>query len=216
MRGSVASLSCESPSREVLRRASRLVSSGGILLYPSDTVYGLLCDATAPDSVRRLAALKGYSGIRPFIVLVSGLDQALRMARFSKAALLLAERFWPGPLTLVAPAASQIPSHLRNELEEIALRSPADPISQGILELAARPLVSTSANLAGGAHAHSVCDVPASVRAHCGLVLDGGEIPAERLPSTVARAGPEGLEILREGALPSTDLKGRAPDQARS
>ena len=146
---------------------------------------------------------------------LSGLDQALRMARFSKTALLLAERFWPGPLTLVAPATSQVPSHLRNELEEIALRSPADPISQGILELAARPLVSTSANLGGGAHAHSVCDVPASVRAHCGLVLDGGEISAERLPSTVARAGPEGLEILREGALPSTDLKGRAPERFR-
>lgn len=207
MTGRTVRISIDQPSREVLSGASRLLAEGGVVLYPSDTVYGLLCDAADPDAVRRVAKLKGYARRRPFIVLAGDLGAAVRIARLGEAAIPVARRLWPGPLTLVAPAAAAAPAHLPSDAGEIAVRCPADPISQMLLELFGAPLVSTSANLAGQPHPASVGDVPKRIREGCGLVLDGGPVAGGRKPSTVARIGPDGPEVLREGALPAGELQ---------
>jgi L-threonylcarbamoyladenylate synthase len=179
-----------------------------VVLYPSDTVYGLLCDAADPDAVRRLGELKGYARRRPFIVLAGDLGEAVRIARLGEAAISVARRLWPGPLTLVGPAASEAPAHLLSDAGEIAVRCPADPISKMLLELYGAPLVSTSANLAGQPHPASVEEVPSVIRTGCALLLDGGPVAGGRKPSTVARIGPDGPEVLREGALPAGELQG--------
>jgi len=156
-----------------------------------------------------MARLKGYTGRRPFIVLVDGMEAAGRLARFSGRALRLAAAFWPGPLTLVLPAGEEAPSHVLSESGEIGLRRPADPLSRGLLSGLGRPLASTSANPAGAAHPHSVTDVDDGVLDGCALVLDGGELPS-RPPSTVIRVRDGEVELLREGAVPLGRLKGTA------
>ncbi|MGM0627018.1 MAG: L-threonylcarbamoyladenylate synthase [Candidatus Fermentibacterota bacterium] len=202
-------VSLDQPEREAQARASRVLDGGGAVLYPSDTVYGLLCDATAPEAVAGMARLKGYPRPRPFIVLVDGMETARRLARFSRGALRLAAAFWPGPLTLVLPAGEKTLPHVLSKSGEIALRRPADPLSRGLLSGLGRPLASTSANPAGAAHPLSVTEVDDCITAGCALVLDGGELPP-RPPSTVARVSDGEMELLREGAVPLGRLRGTA------
>ena len=185
------------------------MGEGGTVLYPSDTVYGLLCDATSPEAVAGMARLKGYTDLRPFIVLVDGMEAARHLARLSHRALSLAETFWPGPLTLVLPAAEKAFPHVLSESGEIALRLPADPLSRRLLAALGRPLASTSANPVGSAHPHRVSDVDCGILDGCVLVLDGGELP-HRSPSTVVRIRGGTMELLREGAVPLGRLRGTA------
>jgi L-threonylcarbamoyladenylate synthase len=171
-----------------------------VVLYPSDTVYGLLCDAQSTRAVAGLARSKGYSTPRPFIVIVRGVREARELAVIPKRAERLVRDHWPGPLSLVLPALSRTPANLQSDRGEIAVRVPADPLSQALLRLTRRPLATTSANRAGESHPHSVAQVPEGIISDCALVLDSGELPPKR-PSTVVRAGEGGMEVLRLGAV---------------
>lgn len=178
----------------------------GILLYPSDTVYGLCCRADRPGPPGRLRSLKGYGdrspGERPLIVLVGTMDQATLLGRVEGLAVArkLMEAHWPGPLTIVFEASDLCPEWLRSAEGTVALRMPSDPLSSDLLRLCDVPLVSTSANLAGGDAPLSLDDVPEAIIEACCLVLDAGPLPP-RLPSTIVRPQGDGYSILRQGEL---------------
>jgi L-threonylcarbamoyladenylate synthase len=180
--------------------------SGGILLYPSDTVYGLCCRADRPGPPERLRDLKGYGGLppgeRPLIVLVGTLDQAMRLGRVEglEVARRLMEAHWPGPLTMVLEALDSCPEWLRSAEGTVALRMPADPLSSGLLRLCGFPLVSTSANMAGEDPPLCPDGVPEAIVEGCCLVLDAGQLPP-RLPSTIVKPLEDGYSVLRQGEL---------------
>ncbi len=185
------------PQEEVVEKASSVLLSGGLVLYPSDTVYGLLCRADDRDAVARLRELKGYDGPRPFILVVSGVE----MARTLTGGITLEihdilAKYWPGPVTLVLSAGPCCPVWVTAEDGSVALRHPADPLSTGLLAGVKKPLVSTSANLAGRPEPLAPDHVPDSLLAGVDLVLDGGELPPSE-PSAVIRPAGGKLEILR-------------------
>jgi L-threonylcarbamoyladenylate synthase len=161
--------------------------AGGVVVYPSDTVYGLLCRADNHETVERVRRMKGSPPSRPFILLVDGLDMARRLADVSdpEISAILTLR-WPGRLTMVLPAVEGCPPWVAGEDGTVALRYPADPLSLQLLRGLRQPLVSTSANLAGGDPSLSLDSVPRRLLEKADLILDAGILPPSS-PSTVIR-----------------------------
>ncbi|MBI4499693.1 MAG: L-threonylcarbamoyladenylate synthase [Gemmatimonadetes bacterium] len=186
---------------------------GGLIAYPTETVYGLGSRPTAPD-VTRLAALKGRSGQKPFLLLVSGRTMAESYGlSFSPAANALAEAFWPGPLTLVLPGGeARLPGILRGPEGGIAVRHTSHP---GVARLVAElgfAITSTSANRPGKPPAPGAAgvqeDFAEAVAAGTLLVLDGGVL-GNVPPSTVVDCTRPEPRLIREGAIPRAELRGR-------
>jgi len=187
------------------------LGKGGLLAYPTETVYGLGSRAVQAD-VAALAALKGRSATKPFLLLISdrGMAEAHGLA-FSASADALARAFWPGPLTLVLPGGSgRLPDLLRGPDGGIAVRWTSH---QGIAKLVAAlgvPLTSTSANLPGqppGAGADAIArDFAPAVASGQLLVLDGGVL-GNRPPSTVVDCTRPRAQIVREGTLSAAELR---------
>jgi len=189
------------------------LAQAGLLAYPTETVYGLGSRPRAKD-VAALSALKGRSPGKPFLMLVSG--QAMAEAAglvFTPAARALAAAFWPGPLTLILSGGGRLPDTLRGPEGGIAVRWTSHAGIAHLIAALNEPITSTSANLPGGPTAPGVgailADFGAAVEAGTLLVLNGGVL-GNVPPSTIVDCtGPEPL-LVREGALPRSELHARA------
>jgi len=187
-------------TRDEERAIAGRLAEGALVIYPTDTLYALGCLALEGRAIRSLREAKGREEDKPLPVIVADVFQARSMAAiWSEAARCLAEAFWPGPLTLVVPAAASLPPELLAGAPGVALRVPASA-SARLLARIAGPLVSTSANLAG----QPVCQTVESAMAafpSAGLVFDSG--PLEGAPSTIVDlTGGEGsIHVLREGRI---------------
>ncbi len=176
--------------------AADVLHAGGIVLYPSDTVYGLACRAGRPDSVSRLASIKGYGGGRPFIVLASDPGMARDLAEMDEDETALAAGCWPGPFTIVLRAGRSAPGWVCAPDGTIAVRVPADPLTRAILGEVGYPLVSTSANTRDNPAVLDFACVEEAVRKAADLCLDGGVLEAAG-PSRIVRVRRGFVEILR-------------------
>lgn len=185
----------EDPSPEACRVAAGVLTGGGLLIYPSDTVYGVLCPAAMQHSVRRVGRLKGYTGDKPFILLVPSVEAALQFSQPVPGAEEAMKTHWPGPVTLVLPASDRAPSWVCANDGTVALRVPSDPLSRRILD-SVMPLLTTSANLRGGKDPLGLDEVSLRLASGVDLMLDGGRL-AGRKPSTMIRVTGEGQEVLR-------------------
>jgi L-threonylcarbamoyladenylate synthase len=187
------------------------LGKGGLLAYPTETVYGLGSRALQAD-VAALAALKGRSAGKPFLLLIS--DRAMAESHglaFNASADALARAFWPGPLTLVLPGGSgRLPDLLRGPDGGIAVRWTSHQAIAGLVAALGTPLTSTSANLPGqppGPGADAIArDFAPAVEAGTLLVLDGGVL-GNRPPSTVVDCTRPRAQIVREGTLSVSELR---------
>ncbi len=188
-----------------IARAAALIRTGAPVAVPTETVYGLAADATSGAAVARIYAAQGRPRFNPLIVHVPSLEAARAIARFNAHASALAERFWPGPLTLVLPLLPNagIASLVTAGLPTIALRVPAHPVMQGLLASAGVPLAAPSANASGRISPTNAAHVAASLGGRIPLILDGGA--SERgLESTIVAVAAGGVRLLRPG--PISDL----------
>lgn len=186
---------------------------GGLLAYPTETVYGLGSRAIAED-VAALARLKGRPPRKPFLLLVSSRSMAESAGlTFNPAAHALAEAFWPGPLTLVLPGGIGLPPVLRGPEGGIAVRWTSHAGMAALIATLGEPITSTSANRPGGPTAPGVGAIEESFRdaiAHGTLlVLDGGTL-GNVPPSTLIDCTQRVPRLVREGAIPRTELAQRA------
>ncbi len=185
-------------------RLADCLAAGGVAVFPTDTVYGLGCDAADPAAVRRLYALKGRRPDKPAAVLWGSVDAAVAdlddLGPRTRAAL---EALLPGPVTLLLPNPRR-----RYPLAggvALGLRVPATDLDPG------RPMLQSSANAAGGPDPRRLADVPAAIRAGADLVLDGGELPgtASTVVDLTAYEAAGGWRVLRAGALTEETLAAR-------
>lgn len=189
---------------EAIPRALEILQAGGLVAFPTDTVYGLGAPAFNAASIERLFASKGREQTKAIAVLIAEPGDLDKIAMVvSERALRLAERFWPGPLTLVLPRHSSLPAVLSPN-ETIGVRVPDQDVARALLT-AAGPLAVTSANLAGGANTRSADEVLAQLGGRIGLVLDGGQTPGEQ-PSTVVDLSGAEPQVLRAGPISETDI----------
>ena len=182
-----------------IARAARVLEGGGLVAFPTDTVYGLGADASRPEAVDRLYDVKGRDRSKPLAMLVPDAAAAVLSAgAWPPLAQRLAEAHWPGALTIVAGGRG--------------FRVPANAAARALASMLLGPtgsgLLATSANRSGGPDPRTAREVVDALGADVDLVLDGGE--AGGTPSTVVRVEGARLKVLREGAIPAADLEALA------
>jgi L-threonylcarbamoyladenylate synthase len=198
-------------SEPAVERAARVLAAGGLVAFPTETVYGLGADATNGEAVARLYDAKGRPTFNPLIAHVADPAAARALGSFDATADRLAAAFWPGPLTLVVPKRPDCPvAELATAgLDTIALRVPAHPLAHAILRAFGRPVVAPSANRSGHVSPTTAGHVLADLRGRIELIVDGGPAPMGLESTIVACLGQPVL--LRPGALPRAEIERVAP-----
>jgi L-threonylcarbamoyladenylate synthase len=175
--------------------------AGQVVGLPTETVYGLAADAANPDAVRRIFAIKGRPSTHPVIVHIAGIDQVPRWAReFPAAARALAERFWPGPLTIVLPRAEAVPLEVTGGQDTVALRVPSHPLALTVLRAFDGGLAAPSANRYGRISPTTADHVRADLGDDVPIVLDGGPSHVG-LESTIVACLDGQVTVLRPGRI---------------
>ena len=187
--------------------AARCLGDGGLVGFPTETVYGLGADATDARAVARLYEAKGRPSFNPLIAHVENLAAAKAIARFDKRSLRLAEAFWPGPLTLVLPKASGCPvcDLATAGLDTIAVRVPAHPVTQQILRAFGKPVVAPSANLSGHISPTTAAHVLSDLNGRIDLIVDGGPVSVG-VESTIVGCFDRPM-LLRPGGVPRAEIE---------
>jgi L-threonylcarbamoyladenylate synthase len=186
-------------SRDAIVEAAAVLRSGGVVAYPTDTLYGLAVDPRHAAAVRRLFDVKGRDPALAIPLIASSVEQARAAGEFSDAHLRLALAFWPGPLTVVVPARATIDRVLLGGGSTIAVRVPAHPVATALASELGFCITSTSANRSG--HAAATNAREASVLSDAlDLVLDGGASPGGP-PSTIVEVTDSGPRLVRAGAV---------------
>jgi L-threonylcarbamoyladenylate synthase len=195
--------------RAAIAAAARCLAEGGLVAFPTETVYGLGADATNGVAIARLYAAKGRPAFNPLIAHVADADAARRLARFDAAAERLAA-LWPGPLTLVLPKTpdSAVADLATAGLDTIAIRVPDHPVARDILTAFGKPVVAPSANRSGHVSPTTAEHVIADLRGRIDLIIDGGPAPVG-LESTIVACLDAGPLLLRPGGIPRTALEQR-------
>ena len=188
--------------------AAQALRAGGLVILPTETVYGLAADAADPRAVAALFEAKGRPRFNPLIAHVSGRAEAERLAAFDKQALALMEAFWPGPLTLVAPIldGAAVCDLARAGLDTVAVRAPAHPLARRLLEAFGGPVVAPSANRSGRPSPTSFADAVAETGASAAAALDGGPC-AVGLESTVVALLDGQARLLRPGSVTRAEIE---------
>ena len=181
---------------DIAERVAAVLRKGRIAALPAEGVYGLHALASSPEAVDRIRSLKGAPARRGFIGLLATPGDLSRWTAPDKAALALANRHWPGPLTLVLTPRSSAPAALRAEDGTIALRCPGSAFLRSVVAAAGGIVISSSANRPGDEPAIRVEEIPSG---WADLTVDGG--PLSGIPSTLARVVNGRIEVLREGAV---------------
>jgi L-threonylcarbamoyladenylate synthase len=185
-----------------VERAVSCLREGGLVAFPTETVYGLGADATQGAAVARLYEAKGRPAFNPLIAHVADLDAARQIGRFDQSALRLAEAFWPGPLTLVVPKAAGcgVTELATAGLDTIAIRIPAHPVARAILRGLGRPVVAPSANRSGHVSPTTAAHVHGDLDGRIDLIVDGGPVTVG-VESSIVGCFAKPL-LLRPGGLP--------------
>jgi L-threonylcarbamoyladenylate synthase len=189
-------------------RAAAVLAAGGLVAFPTETVYGLGADAANDRAVARIYAAKERPSFNPLIAHVADLDAARRLAQFSAQALILADTFWPGPLTLVLPRAPGCPvGRLATAgLDTIAVRMPSHSVAREILAAFGNAVMAPSANRSGRVSPTSAQHVATDLTGRVELIIDGGRAPVG-VESTVLACRGGDVRLLRPGAIPRTAVE---------
>jgi L-threonylcarbamoyladenylate synthase len=191
----------QSASIETIPQVADVLRQGGVIVYPTETVYGLGCIADDAVAVQRIASIKTSRMDVNFLILVRDLEQMLNYAAsIPPSARKLAEAFWPGPLTLILPALMEVPGILIGPSGGVALRVSSHPWAQCLMQALGVGLVSTSANQHGYPAPASLIELDQQIGNQADLVVDGGNLPG--VPSTVLDLCAGKPKLIRPGAIP--------------
>ena len=200
------------PDPAAVGAAVAALRAGGLVGFPTDTLYALGADPFQPGALARVFEAKGREGAKAVSLLVTDAAMADRLAAaVPPAARRLMERLWPGALTLVLPPRPDLPRGLVPPGGGVGVRAPRGAVARAILDGMGGPVVGTSANRAGGTDPRAASIVLQALGPHLALVLDGGPTPVG-LPSTVIDCTAHPLTILRPGAVPLETIQAIVPE----
>lgn len=196
----------EQPAPEAIERAAAIIRRGEVVAVPTDALYVLVADPMNLNAVGRVFAAKGREAQRSLPLLVSDMVMAEELSKdVSSRFYLLARRFWPGPLTIIVPAAAKVPLRVTGNTGRLALRHSRAKAANALLDWLGQPLIATSANISGQPTCRSGIEVFGAMDGRVALVLDGG---------TRAGAGSTTVDItepywklIREGAVTEQDIR---------
>jgi L-threonylcarbamoyladenylate synthase len=189
-----------------VRRAAEILRAGGLVAFPTETVYGLGADASSEQAMRRLYAVKGRPADHPVIVHFASASEAFTWGEATKAAKLLAERFWPGPLTLILRRSEKAKDFVTGGQPSVGVRVPSHPVARELLKEFGKPIAAPSANRFGRVSPTTAAHVREDLGADVDLVLEGG--PSEvGIESTIVDLSGGAAAILRPGKISREELQ---------
>jgi len=208
----IAGIDPEHPDPEIINRAGDIIRSGGLVAFPTETVYGLGGDALSAASAAAIYSAKGRPSDNPLIVHISDLDSIKRIVRgMPDAAYRLAERFWPGPLTMILEKSDEVPSATTGGLDTVAVRFPSDPVAQAFIQAAGGYVAAPSANLSGKPSPTSSKYVIQDMDGRIDMILCGDDSRIG-LESTIVDLTEERPVILRPGYVTLDMIREVLPD----
>jgi L-threonylcarbamoyladenylate synthase len=207
LRAEILKIHSENPESSLIKYAAEQIQSGHVLGMPTDTFYGLAADPFNLRAVERVYEIKSRLRHKPLSLLIEHVDQAEEFARpLTNDFYLLARRFWPGPLTMIVPAASHLPLKVTANTGNVALRVPAAEIPLAVVRSAKIPITATSANLSGAEECTTAEQVQTQLQDRISLIVDGGKSP-RATSSTIVHFKEDGTwVILRDGAIAAKEI----------
>ncbi len=207
MKTTYLKISPSSPDEGAIKEAAECIKKGGIVAFPTETVYGLGADSFNPDAVRKIYAAKGRPGDNPLISHIADMDQVHLLAcEVPENAKKLMEAFWGGPLTIILKRKDNVPSVVSAGLDTVSIRMPSHTIANALIKLAGTPIAAPSANLSGSPSPTTFEHCKADMDGRADIIIDGGacQIGVE---STVVDMTGEIPVILRPGAVTLDDVR---------
>lgn len=192
--------------REKLMPAAELIKNGGLVAFPTETVYGLGADATDPSATARIYEAKGRPSDNPLIIHIARPQDAEKYTYTGELYYRLAERFMPGPLTVVLPAKSIIPPTTRGGLPTVAVRCPSDRVASTLIELSGVPIAAPSANLSGSPSPTTAVHVISDMMGRADVIIAGADCEFG-LESTIVQVDGGGVKLLRPGKITVEDIE---------
>ena len=187
-------------------QAEKIIRSGGVIAFRTDTFYGLGADPKNASAVGKVTELKGREG-KPILVLISDADLLRQYVRQTSGVFdRLAKHFWPGPLTLIGKATNYLPEELTVGTGTVGVRLPDDEGVRALVRICGGALTATSANLTGEQPARTAAEVASYFPTGVDLIIDGGEVDASEPSTVVDLSGPNPV-VVREGAIRSRELE---------
>jgi len=191
----------EAPQRDAIDEAAKWIRAGYVVAIPTDTLYGLAADPFSAAAVARVFDVKGRVADRALPLIAADVAQiASRLGPLSETAARLADRFWPGPLTLLMPAARQLAREVSGGTGTVGVRVPADAIARAVCTACGHPVTATSANLSGAPAAVAADDVEHALGDRIEFMLDAGRTPGGA-PSTIVDVTAGEPRLVRAGAI---------------
>jgi L-threonylcarbamoyladenylate synthase len=188
-----------------IEKGVQILRKGGVIAFPTDTVYGLGADAFNATAVEKVYEIKDRSRDQGLPLLIADVEQLTSLAEpIPEMAWFFVRRFWPGGLTLVVSRKDLLPAHLASG-PTIAVRMPSHPICLALIKGLGTPITGTSANISGQPAALTADEVERQLQGRIDLVIDGGKCPGGK-ESTIVDAGHEPPTVLRQGAIPWHDI----------
>jgi L-threonylcarbamoyladenylate synthase len=190
------------PDPDAVAEAASAIRAGGLVVFPTDTLYGLAADPFNQAAVERIFRAKARDAERGLPLVASDAAQiAAQLGALPPAAQRLAERFWPGPLTILVSAAAELPEGVSAGTARVGVRVPAHAVARALCRVAQSVLIATSANLSGEPATHEPERLSAPLLAHVGVLLDAGPT-AGGPPSTIIDLTSGTARLIRAGAIP--------------
>ncbi len=194
------------PEPDLISRVGRVLQTGGVIGYPTETIYGIGCDAFNANAVDQIYTLKGRDQSKAMILIAADILQVRYLVEeIPASAETLAENFWPGPLTMVFLASSNLKDSAPRTIKTIAIRIPDYPICLALLKNCGFPIVSTSANKSNCPAATTAHDVYDYFGDQLDCIVDSGPSPSD-VPSTVIDVTKKPVRIIRKGAISALEI----------
>ncbi|MEM2660320.1 MAG: L-threonylcarbamoyladenylate synthase [Nitrososphaeria archaeon] len=195
------------PDPSIIKYVAKIIVKGGLVAFPTETVYGLGADVFNSSAIRKIFEVKGRPIDNPLIVHVSSLEQLERVAYdLSDKALKLIDRFWPGPLTLIFKRKNDVPPEVSAYLPTIAVRMPSNPIALSLINESKTPIAAPSANISSKPSPTSAEHVIRDLYGKIDLIIDGGET-LYGVESTILNIQSDPPKLLRPGAIPLEEIE---------
>lgn len=199
------------PDAAQLERAAALLKGGDVVGIPTETVYGLAANAFDRAAIRKIFLAKGRPQDNPLIVHIEVFERLRELvSELPDTAVRLAERFWPGPLTMILPKSDRVPPETTGGLDTVAVRMPSHPTAQKLIAACGFPLAAPSANLSGSPSPTTAAHVYQDMNGRIPLILDGGACEVG-LESTVIAVYPDKVRLLRPGGITVEMLRTAVP-----
>ena len=194
------------PRDDHIVATSQIIKNGGVIVFPTQYLYGLGADALNAKAVDRVFEIKQRSYHKPLLVLIPHRKDLTKLVRHvSSAAVHIMNCFWPGAVTLIFKAKDTLPANLTADTGKVGIRMPQHPVALALSKAVGCPLTATSANIAGDSGCSRVSDIDPRILDKVDLILDAGPLKGG-IGSTVVDVTVDPPKILREGAIPATDI----------